>query len=87
VPKAKAAADIKDEFDEESLRPGTECSFVAIYASLKRNKAKADRLTEVLKLDSGYSTSSIVRVLNRWGHKLSDSTVQRHRRGMCTCVR
>jgi len=77
---------MKDELEAEqaNTRRGPECGFVEVYRTLQ--KPDADDLRDALVRPQITSTT-IARVLGRHGLKIQPQTVNRHRRGECSCER
>lgn len=36
--------------------------------------------------DRGYTTYAIRKVLNKWGSRIAAQTIEKHRKGQCSCV-
>jgi hypothetical protein len=77
---------IMDEIKAEQAdtRKGPACGFVEVYKTL--HKPDADELRDALG-SPAITASTISRVLARHGLKVQSQTVNRHRRGECTCER
>jgi GTP-sensing pleiotropic transcriptional regulator CodY len=71
--------------EKAAARKGPPCSFEAIFARL--DKADADALTAYLADRENITTTVILRALQAEGFSIGQNTVQRHRKGICTCGR
>ena len=78
------------EFDAvaNDSSPGPRCSLCVTMNPAKKilNADQLESLRAALATDyrgGGYSHSVISKVLISWGHKISENTVGRHRRGLC----
>jgi hypothetical protein len=78
---------LKDSLAAEKAasRKGPPCSFEGIFARL--DKADADALTAYLADRENITTTVILRALQAEGITVGQNTVQRHRKGICTCGR
>jgi hypothetical protein len=74
---------LSDLIAAERKLPGTKCTISHILTKL--NKADAATLTNALT-DKSVTTAQLHRALLKAGHQLGRETVNRHRRGECTCV-
>ena len=63
-------------------KPGGTCGYRTVHALLDAADAKA--LTEAMATPN-YTSAAIARALTDRGHRISQGTVQRHRRGECRC--
>lgn len=77
---------IMDELEAEqaAARKGPECGFVEVYRTL--HKPDADELRDALSRPA-ITSATISRVLSKHGLKVQAQTVNRHRRGECSCER
>ena len=71
-----------DEINANRQRTGTTCSVETVMAALDK-KDRAD--LEAALADFGVTGSAIARALQARGHKVTQHTIQRHRRKDCTC--
>jgi hypothetical protein len=69
----------------ESNKPGPKCGVHVLRANLPADDRKL--LDEWLPLDSGKTSTWISEVLVIDKHQISEFTIQRHRRGKCSCAR
>lgn len=78
---AKPAVDLS-EFEAHRKQVGPECSIGLIIEKLtEQQRVNLDAALA----DRSITTSQIRRVMVEWGHPVSHSTVQRHRRKECLC--
>ena len=71
-----------DDIKNAQPRKGSKCSVPALLAALDKED-RAD--IEAAMADPVIASTSIVAILQREGHKIGISTIQRHRRGGCFC--
>ncbi len=71
-----------DDIKNNGKRTGGLCSFQALFKEL--SKADRDDLLTALA-DMTITSSAISRALVANGHNIKRDTVQRHRRGDCSC--
>lgn len=73
------------EAEKAAARKGPPCGMSVLLAKL--DKADHATLEAYLADREGVTTAVIHRALIREGHQLGKTTIERHRRGECSCVR
>lgn len=78
---------LRDTLDAEkaAARKGPPCGMFVLLGNL--DKADAEVLREYLGDREKVTTAVIHRALLREGHRLGKNTIERHRRGECSCGR
>lgn len=71
-----------DEIKSHQPRLGARCAFEYLVPSLTPNDA--DDLAEALA-DPSVTGTAIAKALAARGHKITAASIQRHRRGGCSC--
>lgn len=74
---------LRDQIAAETvIKKGPTCSVATLMGELSKDDAEA--LAEALATQRVPGTA-IERALLREGHRMPAATIQRHRRGMCSC--
>ena len=83
---AKTSPDPFDDFVEARKTGRDRCLIGDVLGALDdRHRQALEKAFALPRKDQ--SSPSIVKVLNKWGHKVSHHTVDRHRNGACCCER
>lgn len=69
------------EFDAAMTPRTPQCNVGRALDRLDPERAEKLRVA----LASDYTSAAISRVVTSWGHKLTEQSVSRHRRGSCQC--